>query len=143
MVPEQQEILPPLPRGNWVTRVTASVRLGRGVVGNTTFGFWAACLLALGLGVTFIVKGYPGYALAALAMCWALYLSYQGVTWLGVSKNADAGATGDEDYATVVRHRISAAKDLPEIPQMTPIESPRLERVPPVLMPQQARADDE
>ena len=60
---EPHEILAPLPpRQGLLTRVTANVRLGRGVVGNTTFGFWAACLLALGLGITFIIKGYPGYA---------------------------------------------------------------------------------
>lgn len=110
MTGDHSNILSPLPAKTGIlTRVTASVQLGRGVAGNTTFGLWAACLLALGLGITFIICGYPLYALYGLGMCIFLYLAYQLITWIGVAHKTDAGVTGDEHYASIVATRQMAA----------------------------------
>lgn len=90
------------------TRVTAYAPLGSGVSGITTFGLWAACLLAGALGVTFILCGYPLYAIGETALCGAWYLVYQNRTWNGVSGNPDASVTGEQHYAHVIQIRHGA-----------------------------------
>lgn len=85
----QAEIIPPDKSGAF-TRVTAWVRLGRGVVGNTTFAFWGACILAGTVAVPMILTGNPGYALLAIALVMACYFIFQAGTWIGVTKAPDA-----------------------------------------------------
>jgi hypothetical protein len=109
---EPHEVITPMQNKSGIlTRVFASVRLGRGVVGNTTFGLWAVSLLALGATITFVTKGYPEYGLTSLGMCMVFYIFYQISTWVGVYFNTDAGAAADEDYAHVVATRHLAAKN--------------------------------
>ena len=118
---DEPEIFRPEPATSLLTRVTAHVRLGRGVVGNTTFGFWGACLLALGICIALTVCGYPNQALYALGMCMVFYLLYQVTTWVGVAYNTDAGMSGDEHYASVVATRQSARNPtlvVKEFPQL-------------------------
>ena len=116
------EVLMPLPsKGNIWTRVTASIRLGRGVVGNTTFGLWACCVLALVLCPVFVVCGYPGYALAALGVCVLWYLAYQCITWFGIARSPDAGVTADEDYLGVVTTRQTGAHNMAIISDNKPM----------------------
>jgi len=90
------------------TQVTAHAPLGSGVAGNTTFGLWASSLLAAGLGITFVVCGYPEYAIAALVLCGGWNLVHQNRTWTGIAKNPDAGVTGEQAYAQVIQIRQGA-----------------------------------
>lgn len=116
-----QEVLGPIAKGNFLTRVTAFVRLGRGVTGNTTFGLWAIALVAIVLGVTFITCGYPIYALYLLGICVLWYLLYQTISWVGSIFSPDAGMTADEDYAKVVATRQFGANDPSLITRDAPV----------------------
>lgn len=103
------QLLPP-GQSNFITRVSAYVRLGRGVVGNTTFGFWGACLVALGLGIPFILTGHPKDALFGSAIWLVGYFVYQIITWIGVGRSPDPGVTGDQDYAQLAIARLAGAQ---------------------------------
>jgi hypothetical protein len=112
MTGAHQELIPPFPKGgNFLTRVYAIVRLGRGVAGNTTFGLWAIALIVIALGVAFITRGYPEYAIKLLLICAGWYLLYQVISWVGSYFSPDAGVTGDDDYANVIATRQIGAQN--------------------------------
>ncbi len=56
----------------------ARFRLGRGVVGNTTYALWAACVAAV--GVVYALRESPIIALAALGLIAIVYLTYMFAT---------------------------------------------------------------
>ena len=114
------EILPP-GKDSWITRVSAHVRLGRGVVGNTTFGLWGVCGATAAISCALTVTGHPAYALGAFAMGIVLFLFYQVITWIGVAHSPDPGVTADEDYIQLVATRQLGAKDPTLIDPKSPV----------------------
>jgi hypothetical protein len=105
------EILDPVHKGGLLTRVTALVRLGRGVTGNTTFGLWAIALVAMVLGTAFITTGHPEHAITLLYICVGWYSIYQIISWVGAICSPDIGVTGDDDYANIVATRHIGAQN--------------------------------
>jgi hypothetical protein len=94
--------------GRSITRVTASIAMGSGTVGNTTFGLWAVAIAGAAIAMTFVICGYPVYGLVGLGLCILWYLVYQAVTWIGIAKSPDAGMTGERHYVDVVVARQGA-----------------------------------
>lgn len=99
----------------------ARVRMGRGVVGNTTYGFWGAC--AASIGVAFALQNRPWFALAGVGGILVAYLVYLGGTYWFANKHPDRAMLGDVEWLQWYQSQ-QGAQNLPSIPPSPPVLDP-------------------
>lgn len=95
--------------GVW-SEFTASVRMSRGVVGNTSFAFMVTAIAAVALAIAFIATSHPLLAFGGLALPFLAFFCFLTMTWHNVAKHPDPAVAGDADYAQVVEARQGAAQ---------------------------------
>jgi hypothetical protein len=91
----------------------ARVRLGRGVVGNTTYGLYAVS--AAIVGITFALRADPPSALIADGGVLAIYAVYLFGTYIFAHLHPETAALGDTEWLKWHQSQI-AAKDVASIP---------------------------
>jgi hypothetical protein len=96
----------------------ARVRLGRGVVGNTTYGLWATG--ATLIGVSFALRNSPAMALIADAGIIFVYLSYLIGTYIFAHNHPDMAMLGDTEWLKWHEHQ-STARDKSIVLDQTPV----------------------
>lgn len=74
----------------------ARVRMGRGVVGNTTYAFWAAC--AAIIAALLFLSSSPLYALAAIFLVGSLFVIFMLRTHAFADKHPDLAMLGDTEW---------------------------------------------
>ena len=99
----------------------ARVRLGRGVVGNTTYGLYAVCAAVVGISAA--LSGNPTAALYADAGVLVCYVLYLAGTYAFAHLHPESAALGDTEWLKWHQSQI-AAKDLPTIPVIAPSLDP-------------------
>lgn len=104
-------------RGDRVARV----RFGRGVVGNTTYGFWAVCVASVGIAWAFADN--PGYGVILIGGIVGTYLIFLIGTWSFAGKHPDLAMLGDSEWLRYVEHQ-AAIKGLAQLPASPLITDP-------------------
>jgi hypothetical protein len=104
----------------------ARLRLGRGVVGNTTHAFWGSCLL--GVGAVFALRDNPWATLAALFLIAAMYLIYMFATHRFADKHPDRAMLGDAEWLAWAQSQ-TAAKDFAALPASPTTIDPASDKV--------------
>jgi hypothetical protein len=99
----------------------ARVRLGRGVVGNTTYGFVGLC--SAGILIVWALNKNPGYAFASLIALIFVYLLYLFGTYKFADKNPETAMLGDSEWLQL-KNKQMAAKGINEFPEGPVIEAP-------------------
>jgi hypothetical protein len=99
----------------------ARLRLGRGVVGNTTYALYAA--VAAAVGITWALDNSPGMALLADAGIGVTYLIYLFGTYIFAHSHPDLAMLGDSEWLAY-RQSEMASKDQPNLPALPPTSDP-------------------
>jgi len=95
----------------------ARIRLGRGVVGNTTYAI-IAFMLCSAIAVT-ALRSEPYLALAAIALFGAVFVIYLLGTWRFAEKNPALAMLGDSEWLKYHQSQMGA-QGVQEIPHMPP-----------------------
>ncbi len=100
----------------------ARVRLGRGVVGNTTYGFITAC--AASVGLVWALNAHPWFAVGSCVAVWGGFLWYLRGTYKFADEHPDLAMLGDSEWLRYAEAQL-AAKGVSELPPAPIIEAPR------------------
>ncbi|WP_341899240.1 hypothetical protein [Ferrovibrio terrae] len=102
------------------------IRLGRGVVNNTT-----SALIGVAFAVAAIAWGLrdnPLLALGVSALLIGTYLFYLLGTWIFAERNPEQAMLGGSEFLQALQLKQSA-KGVSEIPVLPPVEAPKIERI--------------
>jgi hypothetical protein len=97
----------------------ARLRLGRGVMGNTTYAFYAA--VAAAVAALYALKESPLLAVSAGAGIMGVYLIYLFGTYFFGRSHPDLAMLGDSEWLALQQ---MAAKNRLEIPDLPSISDP-------------------
>lgn len=99
----------------------ARLRLGRGVVGNTTYAFYA--LAAAGAAITWALRDSPGMAILAVGGLIIAFLVYLFGTYVFARWFPDMAMLGDSEWLAL-RQSEMASKNNSRIPTLPPTTDP-------------------
>lgn len=100
----------------------ARIRLGRGVVGNTTYGF---CAAAASVGVVgWSLRDTPAAALTAIALLCVVFLIYLIGTWRFADKHPDRAMLGDSEWLRWWEQERTGLRGLPNAPNTPTVTDP-------------------
>lgn len=99
----------------------ARIRLGRGVVGNTTYAFWATCAVVIFVAIA--MRGSPGYAVLLCIAIMLLFLMFLAGTYWFADRHPDRAMLGDAEWLQWHQSQL-AGKDLPHVPAANPVLDP-------------------
>lgn len=99
----------------------ARIRLGRGVVGNTTYAWIILCPTVVGL--VWALNATPWFAVGLVGAILLVFLIFLLGTYMFANKHPALAALGDTEYLQLQEAQM-AAKNLPKIPEGPIIEAP-------------------